>query len=343
MKVFETTSDIRVAVIGYGGAFNMGKQHLTECASVGMTPTAVTDLDEVRLSVARTDFPGIETYTSVAAMLGKSEANLIIVITPHNTHARLATRCAKAGKHVVVEKPFAITTTECDRMIDAAKKSGVLLSTYHNRHWDGCILGAKRRIESGVIGEVVRIEARMGGYRKPKNWWRTSRSISGGILFDWGVHLLEYSLQLIGSAIVEVTGFATNGVWAEKTAWKDDTNEDEATAIVRFENGAYLSLRMTSLDANVKGGVVEVTGAKGSYILDHRTYEIVRPKLKTVTRERGENPENEHWRFYRNIADHLVNGANLIITPERARRAVHILDLAVKSAERGTSLRAKYG
>jgi scyllo-inositol 2-dehydrogenase (NADP+) len=342
MKTYNDASEVRVAVIGYGGAFNMGKKHLEECQSAGMTPTAVVDLDASRLKIAQTDFPEIETYTSVATMLKKSTANMVIIITPHNTHAKLATQCAKAGKHVIVEKPFAITTAECDKMIEAAKSSGVLLSTYHNRHWDGCVLGALKKVSAGAIGDVVRIEARMGGWSKPRNWWRSSRSISGGILYDWGVHLLEYSLQLIGSEIVEVTGFATSGVWADKTAWKEDTNEDEATAIVRFASGASLTLRLSALDANAKDGIVEVTGTKGSYVFDHRDYEIVKPKASSVTRECGANPDSEQWRFYKNIANHLAAGEELVITPEWARRPVHILDLAVQSARKGTALKAKY-
>ena len=85
------------------------------------------------------------------------------------------------------------------QLIKEAKKQRLALSTYHNRHWDGCILKAVDEIrEKKVIGDVVRIEAHMGGFGKPGDWWRTSKSISGGIMYDWGVHLLEYSLQILG-------------------------------------------------------------------------------------------------------------------------------------------------
>ena len=207
MSSFKTPEDIKVGVIGYGGAFNMGRQHLTFMKKAGMTPVAVAELDETRLKVAREEFPGIETYTSVSDMLEKSGVNLVVIITPHNTHADLALQCLRAGRHVISEKPLAITTEECDAMIREAAKQDLLLSTYHNRHWDGCILKALEQIHSRkVIGEVYRIEAYMGGYNRPGDWWRSSKSISGGILYDWGVHLLEYSLQILQSDIVEVTG-----------------------------------------------------------------------------------------------------------------------------------------
>ncbi|MBC8041640.1 MAG: Gfo/Idh/MocA family oxidoreductase, partial [Opitutaceae bacterium] len=132
MKPFKSPSEIKVGVIGYGGAFNMGRQHLQQMQAAGMTPVAVCEVDASRLAVATTDFPGIETYPTIAAMLKNSAVNLIVIITPHNTHASLALQCLRAGRHVVCEKPLAITTKEVDAMIAAAKKAGVMLSTYHN-------------------------------------------------------------------------------------------------------------------------------------------------------------------------------------------------------------------
>lgn len=80
-------SSIKVGVIGYGGAFNMGRQHLNEMKAAGMTPTAVVEVDPSRLAAASEDFPGIETHGSVGDMLRKSRVDLVTIITPHNTHA----------------------------------------------------------------------------------------------------------------------------------------------------------------------------------------------------------------------------------------------------------------
>ena len=188
MPKFKKAKDIKVGVIGYGGAFNMGKGHLNQMKQAGMTPVAVAEIDESRLKVAEEDFPGIETYNSVSKMLKNSDINLVSIITPHNTHAKLAIQCLRAGVSVVCEKPLAITTKECDQMIAEAKKKKLVISTYHNRHWDGCILEAvKQIVDKKVIGDIVRIEAHMGGYSQPKDWWRSSKSVSGGILYDWGV------------------------------------------------------------------------------------------------------------------------------------------------------------
>ena len=343
MAHFENPADIKVGVIGYGPAFNMGSAHLNEMKRAGMTPTAVADPDPARLLAAGKDFPGIETYASAAEMLKKSDVQLLAIITPHNTHAKLALQCLRAGRHVVCEKPFAITTAECDAMIAEARKRKLVVSTYHNRHWDGCILQAMKTIvEDGAIGDIVRIEAHMCGYGQPGDWWRTSKSISGGILYDWGVHLLEYSMQLMRADMAEVAGFARTGFWAPKTRWKNDSNEDEGYAVVRFKTGQWLSLNISSIDSNPRPNILDVTGTTGSFVMNHGDWELIACEGGVTTRKRGRNPGSEGWRFYQNIADHLTKGEKLVITPEWARRMIHILDLADRSAKAGKALRVTY-
>ncbi len=340
---FKHASEIKVGVIGYGGAFNMGRSHLQDMQKAGMTPRAVAEPDAARLAVAAQDFPGIQTYASVDELLAKSDVNLVVIITPHNTHATLALKCLRAGRHVVCEKPIAITTKECDAMIAAAKKAGVMLSTYHNRHWDGSILKALEVLRSGVIGDLVRVESHLGGWGKPGDWWRSSKSISGGILYDWGVHVLEYTLQLVNSEVTEVTGFAKRGFWAAQSKWGKDTIEDEGYAVVRFKSGVWATLCITQIDANPKRGMVDVTGTKGTFWWDYDNHEITVRDGDKTTVTKGKNPPVEWHKYYSNIAAHLTMGEPLVITPEWSRRPIHILDLADRSANEGRTLKAKYG
>ena len=342
MKRFKKASDIKVGVVGYGGQFNMGPTHLSEMRGAGMTPVAVADTDPTRLQVAEKDNPGIETYCSLGVMLRKSDVDLITIITPHNTHAKLALQALNTHRHVVCEKPLAITTAECDRMIAAAKANRAVITTYHNRHWDGCILQAVKAIRRGAIGQVYRVEAHMGRRGKPGNWWRASKSISGGVLYDWGVHLLEYSLQIIDGDVVEVAGFTQDGFWASKTAWKADTNEDEAFVTVRFAGGKWVTLCMTSLDSRPKKGLLEVTGTRGTYVFDGGSWEMTTHRAGATVTTSGKNPPSEGRRFYKNVADHLVRGTDLVITAGWARRPIHIIDLACRSAKLGRALKAKY-
>jgi scyllo-inositol 2-dehydrogenase (NADP+) len=349
-KWFSKPGDIKVGVIGYGGAFNMGKAHLTAMKAAGMKPFAVCDVDASRLEVAREDFPGIETYTDLSKMLKQSDVNLIVHITPHNLHYKLAAQCLRAGKHVVTEKPFALNTAECDRLIKLAEEKKLMLSTYHNRHWDGHIVTAvKKVVEQKVVGDVVAVEAKMGGYGMPKEWWRSSRSVSGGILYDWGCHILEYCLQVIQSDIVEVSGFAVEGFWAEQAPkshpWKNDMNEDHATAVVRFANGCRLNLTISQIDSDERPYFVNFMGTEGSYQMNMGKWKLRKPyKTKRGFKEiEGKNAKTTPaLTYYKNVAQHMCGKEDLVITPQWARRPIHVLDLAARSAKAGRAMKAKY-
>jgi predicted dehydrogenase len=342
MKRFAKARDIRSAVIGYGPSFDMGKFHFEQMRKAGMTPVAVADINPARLAAAARDFPGVETYPSVAELLRKADVDLVEISTEHNVHAKLALQCLRAGKHVIVEKPMAVTAADCDRMIAQARASGVMLTVHHNRHWDGCIVHALKALRSGAIGQVVRVQARMGGCGKPGDWWRASKSISGGVLYDWGVHHVEYCLQIIDSELTEVSGYDHRGFWSDQTRWKADTNEDEAFAVARFASGAWLTLCITHVDPSPKWGWVEITGTRGAYVFDGDRWETTRRADDQTVVTKGRNPPSDWLKFYRNVAAHLIRGAELVITPEWARRPIHIIDLAGQSAAAGRAMKARY-
>ena len=349
MQRFKSPKQIKVGVVGYGGAFNMGKKHLLEMKQAGMTPFAVCEIDHDRLAVAEEDFPGIEVYSDLKDMLKQSDVNLLVHITPHNLHYPLAAQCVKAGKHVVTEKPFVVTTAEADRLIKLAEQHQVMVSTYHNRHWDGWILRAVREVaEKGVIGEVFRAEAAMGGYGMPRDWWRTSKRISGGVLYDWGVHLLEYCLQVIPSEVVEVSGFARTGYWASQAKkgfpWVDEMNEDDARAVVRFAGGQMINLNISQLRSQKDPYMLKFFGTKGCYLINWESWTTrIANRKGELVEKTGKHPKARQDLFYKNIAGYLCGSEDLIITPQWARRPIHILDLADRSAKQNKALKAKYG
>ena len=217
------------------------------------------------------------------------------------------------------------------------------MTAYHNRHWDSAIVECVKRVRAGAIGDVVRVEAHMGGRGKPRDWWRSSKTISGGIAYDWGVHILEYGLQVIDSEMTEVSGYAKCGFWNDTTPYGADTNEDEIFATVRFKSGAWLTLCISAVDANTKRGRIEVTGTEGTFImLDDSGYEMTTFRKGERVVITGSAGQSGWQNYYQNIADHLVKGAPLVITPEWARRPIHILDLADRSAKTGRALKTKY-
>jgi scyllo-inositol 2-dehydrogenase (NADP+) len=154
--------------------------------------------------------------------------------------------------------------------------------------------------------------------------------------------MMEYTLQIVSSDIVEVSGFATKGVWASSTRWGKDTIEDEGTIHVRYASGAWSSLTMTSIGVTPRPWL-QVTGTRGSWMEENGWCVLTTPgKGGTVSIRKERTPHDEWPRFYQNIAGHLMRGEKLVITPEWARRPIHVIDLAYKSAAAGKAMKARY-
>lgn len=327
---------LKAGVIGYGGAFNMGRMHLEGLRdAAGFETVAVCELDAARRVVAEEENPGIRTFATVSTMLKRSDVELLVLITPHNSHARLAIQCLNAGRHVITEKPFCITVDEANAMIAAAKKNRRMLSVFHNRRWDGDYLALKDIVSRGLIGELFHIEVWMGGYRHPGYWWRSDKKISGGAFYDWGAHICDWVLGLVPSTMVEVSGH-----FQEKRVWYDVTNEDHCRATVRFANGCSADIELSSIAAIGKRRW-RVLGTQGAVrSLDDKTFEVVSYRDGLRTESKVQAMEWDWQAYYRNIGDHLVLGEPLTVTPESARRVIGLIETAGRSSRAGHALKA---
>lgn len=325
----ETNPTIKAAVIGYGGAFNMGKAHADWMKAAGIETIAACDIDPARLEAAKKEIPGVQTYADYKELLENPEIDLCVNILPHNLHGSVCVDCSNAGKHVVVEKPMCITVAEADAMIDAAKKNDKMLSVFHNRRWDADFLTIKKTIDEGLIGEVFHIEASIGGYAKPGTWWRSSKEISGGALYDWGAHFLDWILNLVPSEVVGVTGFFKTGFWPGVT------NEDHTQAIVRFANGCMADLQVSSLNSAPKPKW-RILGTKGSIVGDWGDSITVNVEHNGYIATFQRRNEPSDWaKYYKNIYEHLTAGVELAVKPEESRRTIAIIEAAERSSKSG--------
>jgi scyllo-inositol 2-dehydrogenase (NADP+) len=320
---------IRGAVIGYGPAFNMGRHHTSQMQNTeGIECVAICDIDRARTKAAKKDFPGVNTYNSVKSMLKKEDFDLASVVLPHNLHAPVAIECLKAGKNVIVEKPMCISIAEGTEMINTAKENKVMLSVYHNRRWDRDFWTLKELVESGVIGKVFQVEMWGGGYGRPNpDWWRSSKKVSGGAMYDWGAHYLDWLLNIMPAKMVNVTGF-----FHPNRVWKDISNEDHVQAIIRFADDAVADVQMSSI-AKVGKPRWWVLGEKGAIVPGGKD------SFKVYSVEKGwpEEQEVEYKGrpgpgYYQNIVAHLKDGEELIVKPEEARRVIAVMELSEKSS-----------
>ena len=330
----DTTAKVRCGLLGYGPSWNMGKAHgqfINEQA--GMTTVAVCDIDPARRAAAEQELPGLRTFESLGAMLKADDINLVVDILPHNLHAETALECLKAGRHVVLEKPFCLTTQEATEMIQAARRGGRMLSVFHNRRWDSDYQAIRSIMARGLLGKVFHVEAFMGGYDRPGTSWRSDKMVSGGALYDWGAHFVDWILRLMGRRVTQVTGFM------QKRWWQHVTNEDQAEAVIRFEDGEVADLQISSLAAATKPrwrilgtqGALVSQGGDSHRVISHACGHAVDGQVPFKGALSGRP-------YYRNIADHLLAGEPLEVTAEQAREVIAVIETAERSSAEGRSL-----
>ena len=336
-------SPVRCAIIGYGPIFNWGWVHARWINAVAdFSLAAICDKDPGCAVRARYDFPEVDTYTDLHEVLARDDIDLVTVVTPHNTHASIVLDCLNAGKHVVVDKPMCISVAEATTMIDTAEKVDKTLAVFHNRRHDGNVRAIKEVIEQGRIGEVFHIELSSCGYGRPADSWRARKDISGGLLYDWGSHAIDWALNMIPGDIAQVTGFF------HKRVWSDVSNEEQTRAVILFENGAVVDI-LQSILAYAGRPLWYILGTKGAIVDGGRdaikgyTEQLNGPSggsFKLIT-EGGEQKvpyrESDWLTYYIDMVDHLLRDGTVPVSGEEGRRVITVLETAEKSAKSGRS------
>lgn len=198
-------------------------------------------------------------YTDVNQLLADDEVNAVYIATPPNLHCEQTIQTAHTGKHILCEKPMAMTVEECQRMVDVCKDIGVTLMVAYYRNFFPNIVKMKTLMDAGAIGDVVLARVNCTAYYNPnrpdlKNWRINPEISGGGVLMDIGSHrisLLEYLLGNIESA----TGYA-------ETVHQEIPVDDSAVFTLRFESGTHA---VANINWNIGIGIddVEVYGTTG--------------------------------------------------------------------------------
>lgn len=198
-----SAAPIRAGLIGFGYAGRVFHAPLIATTD-GITLAAVASSrpDDVREALG-----DVSVVDAADALIARDDIDLVIVATPNDSHATLALQALAAGKHVVVEKPFALSLGEARSVVDAATGAERLLAVFHNRRWDSDFLSVKAMIERGAIGQVVHFESHFDRFRPVvRDRWRERAVPGGGIWYDLGPHLIDQALRLFGlPAAVEAT------------------------------------------------------------------------------------------------------------------------------------------
>ena len=343
---------VRVAMLGYGA---IGFEHGSAAQAVpGLEFVAVCDRSEARLDAARQAFGDLHLYTDAADVAADPNIDLVIISTPPNTHALLAHMMVEAGKHVVVEKPFCLNTAEADTLIAAAQRAERVLSVYQCRRWDADFVAIRAAIARGLIGDVFHLETFIGGFTHPCDAWHSDEATSGGLFYDWGSHYLDWILEVMPDRVTEVSGFA------HKRVWHDVTNADQARIMVRFEGGQEAEFTHSDIAAAYKPKWY-ILGTRGAIVANWREETVKTRRWSGDLIEAALAPSEAlprvtaHIRhetagidvqtlalghvppfpFHRNLANHILLGEPLAVTPQQARRNIAVMEAATTSMYRG--------
>ena len=227
-------SKLKIGVVGLGRAFAVMVPTFAGDARVQLVAGA-DPRPEARERFAR-DFGG-KTYASVEALCADPHVGVVYVATPHQFHAPNAVAAARAGKHVLVEKPMALTQDECRAMIAAARDAGVQLLVGHSHSFDAPILHAKQLVSSGALGRVRMLSALnyTDFLYRPRRPEELDTDAGGGVMFNQAAHQVDIVRLLAGSRVKSVRAFAGNWDPARPT-------EGAYSALLSFEDGAFATL-----------------------------------------------------------------------------------------------------
>ncbi|MCI8787883.1 MAG: Gfo/Idh/MocA family oxidoreductase [Lachnospiraceae bacterium] len=217
----------KMAIVGFGG---MAGWHYNEIQTIeGLEIAGIWDIREERRVYAAEE-KGLHVYSGLEDLLADSETDLVLIATPNDVHKPVAIAAMEAGKNVVSEKPVTLCSQDLREMIETSDRTGRFLTVHQNRRWDEDFLTVKKILEEGKLGEVFRVESRVHGSRGIPGDWRQEKEHGGGMILDWGVHLLDQLLQLFSDVPVR-------SVYGVETHVTNQLVDDGFYAEIAFENG----------------------------------------------------------------------------------------------------------
>jgi len=344
---------INLGIIGYGG---MAGWHRKNAPRVeGVNVVAAYDIDPVRVGIARED--GLIGYDKLEDLLADETINTILVATPNDIHPEMAIAASKAGKHVISEKPVAMSVEKLDSMIDAAKQAGKLFTVHQNRRWDKDFLTAKSVIESGVLGKVYSIQSRLHGSGGVMHGWRSEKEHGGGMLYDWGVHFLDQILFMCGfDSVKTVTASFSSVINPEVDDYIFLLLDLKDGRRVQVEIGTYVlkeSPRWLVMGDEATLFIQDFNCKEGAVVKIDSLQEdkpVIIMTSAGPTRTFAPRPDNlkenlplpeitADWtEYYANLSAAIEGKEELIVKPEQVRQVVKLMEACFKSAETGVSV-----
>ena len=347
-----SSTTIPTAVIGFGLAGRVFHAPFISAVS-GLELTAIVHRhgDE-----AATAYRGTRILRSLDEALADPAIQLIVIGTPNETHFSFALQALQAGKHVVIDKPFAATSIEARQLVDLAQQKGLVLAPFHNRRWDGDFLTVKKLLASQTLGRLVTFESHFDRFRPMprEGTWKEADHAANGLLMDLGPHLVDQCLALFG---------APEAITASVRRDRDAQGIEDAFDITLHYPRllAHCRSSMIACDAAPRFLLHGTHGSFKKYGLDPQEPALVAgakvppmgmgdwlPEAKeawgtltlapnsadpgTLTRTVVETEHGDYRHFYASVRDAILGVAPLPVPAEDGYRVIRLLELARESS-----------
>jgi len=335
----------------------MGSHHGRLIRTVeDMEFVGIYDIDPKRQSAAAEQ--GIHVYSSQEALLQDEKVDIVIVATPNHVHRDISIAALRAGKHVICEKPVTNNSEELRDILEVQKETGKLFVVGQNRRWDEDYLVMKKLYDEKQLGEVFNVESRVHGSRGIPGDWRGKKEYGGGMLLDWGVHLVDRILLMIPEKV--------KFVQCKFTHITNEEVDDGFRLNLEFESGRtalcevgtthYINLPLWYMngthgtamikDWSMEGKIVKLERAGGGH--DATPIKAGAGLTKTMAPRVGDETTSEEpiprlpsdiRDFYRNVLDAIEGKAEIIVKNDEVMRVMKLLEAAFLSDETNQIIR----
>ncbi len=337
-----------LVIIGYGGMGGWHALHSQDSDVVNLL--GIYDIKEERNLLAESN--GIKAYKSFEDVLADPSVDLITVAVPNDSHKEIVIRSLMAGKNVICEKPVALSTQDLNEMIAAAKESGKIFTVHQNRRWDVDFLAIKEIVKSGKIGKPLRIESRIHGSRGIPSDWRGKKEHGGGMILDWGVHLIDQLLQIYTEKIVKIECSCTYITNKEVDDGFYLTITFESGAVAFVEVGTYNFIALPRFYMKAEKGSAIITDWREKAKVVHCKYwhesEVIPVETAagltktmaprdsiTVDEYEVEKPKSDVHDFYRNVCAAIDGKEEQLVKHSELMRVLKVMEAAFESDRTG--------
>jgi len=339
--------EYNLAIVGLGGMGNWHRETIENIDNLKVCGSF--DIKEERQEFAKQK--GITPYNSIEELLADPKVDIVLCSTPNDVHNEIVIRAMRAGKNVVSEKPVTLSSADLQEMIDVSIETQKLFTVHQNRRWDEDFLIVKKIYDEDMLGNIFKIESRVHGSRGIPGDWRQEIEHGGGMLLDWGVHIIDQALMMIPEKIKKV--------YANFTHITTELVDDGFTVELTFESGLVYVVEVGTSnfinlprwyvlgqngtavvkDWDLSGEMVRITDWSKNDAIPIRTSAGLTKTMAPRTEETIKTEELPIVRsdirgFYRNVMATIEGKEEIIVKLPEVMRVMRLMEAIVESAKK---------